>query len=233
MKIFEWFKKHPIASVAIVGYTVAVIVCGSIMLNSYTSYQRYEKKYNADELELAISRGATPSRVMIEDEYKSKYAEKLRVGANELSINSLDGNNDDKIAEDAQGDAYITGMNNANGGEVSFEFTTDKDAFVDIDIVISSSLQSGDTIAKTENLMKLVSFSVNDARADGDVVLDVDEEDPELNWHRLILKKVPLQAGDSKLVIASVGNNPKQSGVKVMPNIMSVAFYSNAKVSAK
>lgn len=229
MKLFDWFKKHPIAGTAIVGYTVAVIICGSIVINSYVQYQAYEKKYNADELALRLETGSVPAKVMVDDNYASRYKKQLSVGAEDLTINSLDGNND-KVVTDDNG-TYITGMNNANGGEVSLDFTIDKDAFVDIDIVLASSLQKGDTITDTENLMKLVSFSVNDNRADGDVKLTVDEEEPEQNWHHLILKKVPVAAGDAKLAIASIGTNPNKSGTKVMPDIMSVTLYSGAKIA--
>ena len=70
----KWILNHMRIVAAILVFGITAVIIGVVMISSYTSYQAYEKKYNANDLELRSALAAAPKKVEINDQYKSKYA---------------------------------------------------------------------------------------------------------------------------------------------------------------
>ena len=244
MRFLNWIKNHIPACVAIVAMTVVIIVGGSLVLSSYNSYVAYEKQYYEDNLNAKVSTFPAPTDILIDDDFavykdngdvqltKSTYKNSFSLFAKDISYESEDGLTNKLMGEEGVLNQYIGGMNE-EGGSISINFNLSKNAFLDFDIVMASSMQakSGDEIVSTEDLFNFIVLKVNDVKLSSpEIHLNVDKLG--LNWHHLVFESTALKEGNNNITIESEGTNPNRNTCKVMPFLRNVTFYSDAVVSA-
>ena len=215
MKFLNWVKNHIPACVAIVCMTVAIIVGGSLVLSSYNSYLAYEQKYYDDNLNAKVSTFPAPTDILIDDDFavykengeveltKSNYKNSFTLFAKDVSYESADeSDTEDKLITDGEGilNQYLGGMNVA-GGSISIDFNLSRNAFLDFDIVLASSLQSanGENIVETKDLFNLITLKVNDVKLSSEINLEVNKLG--LNWHHLVFESTALKAGNNNILI--------------------------------
>lgn len=245
MKFLNWIKNHIAACVAIVAVTVAVIVGGSLVLSSYTSYLEYEEQYYKDNLNAKVSTFPAPTDILIDDDFavynkdgsvqltKSTYGKSFTLFANDVTYKSED-DQTDKLMSDGEGvlDKYLGGMNE-DGGLITIDFSLSRHAFLDFDIILASSMQGEEEteIVETKDLFNYIVLKINDVKLSSpEIHLGVDKLG--INWHHLVFESVALKKGNNQITIESEGTNPNHNTYKVMPLFRNITFYSDATISA-
>ena len=74
MGFVNWVKTHVRASVAIVVFPVALIVCGAVMIASKVNYDNYVVEYNSNVLFTKANNPVSPTDVLVSDNFASKRA---------------------------------------------------------------------------------------------------------------------------------------------------------------
>ena len=215
-KVLTWILNHLRIILALIVFPVALLVVGGIVLKSYTSYQAYEKRYDAMDLDVRSQSPAAPKRIDFEDDFKSNCKQ-------ELSFNAADMNVKTTQEEYLVGD-YIDLTE--KGGSVSFALNLEEKSFVDIVFSISSEYKTtvdDEEVYGVENLLTNANFLINGETMEDVVDLKNSGNGPE--FHKLVMAGFALPAGDVNVTISSLsGKNA------LMPQLQNVTFYSNAKL---
>ena len=215
-KVLTWILNHLRIILALIVFPVALLVVGGIVLKSYTSYQAYEKRYDAMDLDVRSQSPAAPKRIDFEDDFKSNCKQ-------ELSFNAADMNVKTTQEEYLVGD-YIDLTE--KGGSVSFALNLEEKSFVDIVFSISSEYKTtvdDEEVYGVENLLTNANFIINGETMEDVVDLKNSGNGPE--FHKLVMAGFALPAGDVNVTISSLsGKNA------LMPQLQNVTFYSNAKL---
>lgn len=202
-KILTWVLNHSKAALAILTFGVTLIVIGAVMLGSYSSYKAYERRYNANDLAVRSAAAASAKRVEVNDSYKTKLKNKLVVDAIDL-------------VEESEHE-YVA------SGNVTLDLTIELEqtSFVDIDLYVRSAYTVSDETQPLNNIFSNITFSVNGTVMDEEIDLEGDDA-----FHHIIFGNFALPEGDVKIQLAS-----KSGKANLMPDVMSIGFYSNAKAS--
>lgn len=217
-KVGEWFLNHLKLVLAILTFGITFTIIGVVMLNSYTSYQAYAKKFDANDLEVRSLAAAEPKRIEFEDNFKSEYKNKLSLAASDLAVETTQ---DSYLNND-----YIDLTE--KGGKVSVALSLEEKSFVDIEFVISSENESQDadknTVYGVSDLLSNVSFVINGSLMED--VIDLANEGNGQEWHHLVMAGFALPAGPVNVTISA-----ESSKAKMMPQLQSITFYSSAVLS--
>ena len=209
MKTFgKWVLDHLRMVVAIAVFGITFIVIGAVILGSYASYKKYEKVFNANDLEVRSLMGAQPKYIEINDSFKSEYKNRKTLEAEALSVTTTQ--------QEYLIDDYIDLTE--KGGSVSAKLSLEEKSFVDIDFEIASenSYQvDGKDKVGVEDLLTNVQFIVNGETMEE--VINLEED-----WHHLVMVGFALPAGDVTVEIKSTsGKNA------LMPQLRNITFYSS------
>ena len=217
-KVGEWFLNHLKLVLAILTFGITFTIIGVVMLNSYTSYQAYAKKFDANDLEVRSLAAAEPKRIEFEDNFKSEYKNKLSFAASDLTVETTQ---DSYLNND-----YIDLTE--KGGKVSVALTLEEKSFVDIEFVISSEYESQDadknTVYGVADLLSNVSFVINGSLMED--VIDLANAGNGKEWHHLVMAGFALPVGPVNVTISA-----ESSKAKMMPQLQSITFYSSAVLS--
>ena len=234
-KIGNWIVNHLKVVLAIVTFSITFVVIGVVMLNSFTSYQNYEKRYDANDLEKRSNLAASPKRIEFEDDFvsykddgsikskKSSYKNSVTAWAQDLEVSSTQ---EGIVPGTGIMDTYIDITE--KGGKIALNLTLEEKSFVDIDFVISSTRESkdadGETVYGVKDILSNVGFIVN-----GEVmedVLDLNNSDGQVEWHHLVMAGFALPAGNVNITIS---NNSGKAAF--MPQVRNITVFTSAPVS--
>ena len=216
-KVLTWILNHLRIILALIVFPVTLLVIGGIVLNSYTSYQAYEKRYDAIDLDVRSQNPAAPKKIEFEDGFKSSLK-------NELSFNAADMKVTTTQTDYLMGD-YIDLTE--KGGNISFALTLEEKSFVDIVFSVSSEYKTtvdDNDVYGVENLLANANFIVNGETMEDIVDLPNSGNGPE--FHNLVMVGFALPAGNINVTISSVSGK-----LAMMPQLQRVAFYANAAIS--
>ena len=216
-KVLTWILNHLRIILALIVFPVTLLVIGGIVLNSYTSYQAYEKRYDAIDLDVRSQNPAAPKKIEFEDGFKSSLK-------NELSFNAADMKVTTTQTDYLVGD-YIDLTE--KGGNISFALTLEEKSFVDIVFSVSSEYKTtvdDNDVYGVENLLANANFIVNGETMEDIVDLPNSGNGPE--FHNLVMVGFALPAGNINVTISSVSGK-----LAMMPQLQRVAFYANAAIS--
>lgn len=215
-KVLTWILNHLRIILALIVFPITLLVIGGIMLNSYTSYQAYEKRYDAIDLDVRSQNPAAPKKIEFEDGFKSSLK-------NELSFNATDMKVTTTQTEYLTGD-YIDLTE--KGGSIAFSLTLEEKSFVDVVFSVSSEYKTtvdDNDVYGVENLLANANFIVNGETMEDVVDLPNSGNGPE--FHKLAMVGFALPAGSVNVTISSVSGK-----LKMMPQIQNVTFYANANL---
>lgn len=234
-KFTTWILNHLKLVLGIVTFTVTFVVIGVVMLSSYNSYQDYEKRYNATDLEVRSAAAASPNRIEFEDDYvtynndgsvkstKSSYKNSFTAWAEDLKVTSS--SSEKLVVGDSLLNSYIPNL--SAGGKIALNLTLSEKSFVDIDFVISSDVESQTdegTVYGVKDLLSSVTFSINGENMEE--TIDIVSDGPGLNWQHLVMAGFALPAGDLTIEIQSQSNKSK-----LMPAVRNITVIANADVA--
>ena len=233
-KVSNWILNHLVIVLALIVFPVTLLVIGLVMLNSYTSYQAYEKRYDATDLEVRSQKPAAPKRIEFEDDFvtyksngdtkskKSSYKNEQTFWANYLDVKTTQENY--LIENDSLLDSYVS--LSEKGGEINITLSLEEKAFLDIDFVISSGNEStveGETVYGVENLLANVDFVINGEKMDE--IVDLTNDGNGQEWHHLVMAGFALPEGNVTIQIKS------QSGKNaLMPDVRNISFFASAPI---
>ena len=218
-KFVNWLLNHLVLVLGVLTLVITLSVVGGVMLNSYSSYKTYERKFNEADLEIRSISPAQPNLIEFSDNYKSAYKNKLVLNAEDLNVETS--------SEDYLKDDYID-LTEA-GGTVSANLSLEVKSFVDIDFVISSEYQTivvedDEEISEfgVKDLLNNVTFIVNNETMEEDEI-DLINEGNGPEFHHLIMAGFALPEGDVTIEIKS--NSGKNA---LMPQIQAINLFSSA-----
>lgn len=218
-KVGEWFLNHLKLVLAIITFGITFVIIGVVMINSYTSYQTYEKRFDANDLEVRSLSAAEPKRIEIEDDFKSTYKNKLEFAADQLNVTTTQ----DTYLKD--GCIDLT----EKGGTIAIARSLEEKSFVDIEFVISSQNEGkdadGETIYGVQDLLSNISFVINGQLMED--VIDLPNSGTGQEWHHLVMAGFALPVGAVNVTISA-----EASKAKLMPQFQSIILYSSAVLSA-
>ena len=218
-KFSAWLIDHLKIVLAIITFGITFAIIGVVMVNSYTSYQAYEKRFDANDLEVRSLSAAEPKRIEIEDNFKSTYKNKLEFSADQLNVTT----SQDTYLKD--GCVDLT----EKGGTIAIALTLEEKSFVDIDFVISSEREgkdsAGETIYGVQDLLSNVNFVINGALMED--VIDLPNSGNGQEWHHLVMAGFALPVGSVNVTISV-----ESSKAALMPQLQSITLYSSAVLSA-
>lgn len=215
-KFGSWVRDHLKLIFTILTFTITLVVIGVVMLNSYTSYKKYEANFNQNDLDVRSLSPAQPTNTEISDNFKSQYSKKYSFNAEDLTVSK-----EDAIVED-----YVDLT--TGGGTISAALALEEKAFVDIVFTISSSYkvtnEDGDDVYGVTDLLSNVNFVVNGEVMDD--VVDLPNNGDGLEWHKLVMSGFAIPAGPISVTISS--NSGKQA---MMPQVQNITFFSSQALS--
>ena len=233
-KVLNWIVNHLRITLAIVTFTVTVVVIGCVMLGSYQSYQKYEAKYNANDLEIRAKLSAEPKRIDIQDDFvsykadgsiKSKKSSNKNVYTAWSENLNVQANQDDiLVTGDSVLDSYVDSLKVE--GTVSLNLTLSEKSFVDIVFVVSSEKENTDgdeTYYGVKDLISNVDFIVNGATMEGDI--DLKNSGNGVEWHSLVMGGFALPEGELNIQIKN-----KSGKFDLMPQLRNITLFANAEI---
>lgn len=245
-KIINWAKEHVRSVVAIVVFSITIIVCGAVMISSYASYVSYENNYYVQQLNIKANAPASPSSVYIDDEFsilkddnsctvditKSNYPNMFTVLAKDIECtpNSGTGSFLVKKSEDNYREQYIGGMESV-GGTAKITLNAAGNTYTDIEFVLASSIADKveGRYKDTKDFFDSVQIKINDTEIAGEVILT--SKKAGINWHHLVLECVALKEGVNTIEIVGSKTDSANSTKKIFPFIRNVNTYSNATIT--
>ena len=234
-KVSTFILNHLSLLLGIVVFTVTFIVIGVVILNSYTSYKRYEKNFDKTDLDLRSLSPAEPKLIEIQDDFvtykedgsikknKSSYKNSLNVWADEFTVSQADA----LVDGGSVLSTYIPTL--TNGGSISIVLTIEEKSFVDLDFVISSEYSTTveeETVYGVTDLLSSVDFIINGETMEEEINLENDGSGP--NWHHLVMAGFALPAGDITIQIKSQSNKGA-----LMPELRNLTVFSSEVASIK
>lgn len=218
-RILNWFLDHLKLVFTILVFGITFLVIGLVMLTSYTSYQRYEKNYAQTDLITRSLSPALPTSIEINDKFKSEYGKKLSFNADADEIKVTTSQEEYLI------DGYIDLTK--TGGSISITLELEKMSFVDIVFTVGTEYQKEDgeeTIYGVKDLLTNAGFVVNGELMEE--VVDLENNEGELAWHKLVMSGFALPAGEVKVTISNVNNKNA-----MMPKLQNITFFSSQKLT--
>lgn len=217
-KVLTWILNHLRLILALIVFPITLLVIGLTMLNSYTSYQAYEKRYDAMDLDVRSQSPAAPKKIDFEDSFKSSHKQELAFYPDDMKVQTTQ---DSYINED-----YIDLTD--KGGTISFDLSLKEKSFVDIAFFVSSQYKTvvdNKDVYGVENLLGNANFVVNGETMEDVVNLKNSGNGPE--FHQLVMVGFAIPAGDLKVTISSVSGK-----LAMMPQLQKVVFYSDIVLSS-
>ena len=222
MGFINWVKNHVVASVAIVVFPVALIICGVSMLNSKKEYDKYVVEYNANVLNTKANSPVNPNDVLTVDSFTSKYAKSFTAKPSDFVLPE---GKENAIVEE-NGISYIGNLNDAKY-EVTLNMNFEKTAYCDVSLELATSYVKNNVLMPTDDLMAVVSIKINDVDIAGEIKLDVEEDGEDAVWTTMVIKGIALPKGTNTLTISPLS----EAESVYMPKIKNAVVYSDANVT--
>ncbi len=217
-KVLTWILNHLRIILALIVFPVTLLVVGGMILKSYTSYQAYEKRYDAMDLDVRSQSPAAPKKIDFEDDFKSSCSQYLSFEANDMKVTTTQ-------------ESYIKDDNyidlTEKGGSITFKLSLKEKSFVDIVFTVSSEYKTTvdeEDVYGVENLLANANFVVNGETMEDVVDLKNSGNGPE--FHQLVMVGFALPAGEVNVSVSSVSGK-----LAMMPQLQKVAFYSNVPLA--
>ena len=212
-KFTTWVLDHLKIVAAILVFGVTLIVIGVVMLNSFTSYQKYERDFEQNDLNVRSLSPAQPVNSEIIDDFKSSYKNELSFDAKDLKVTT---NQTEYLVND-----YIDLTD--SGGSIAINLELEQKAFVDVVFTVSSEYmvtEDEKSVYGVKDLLNNTSFVINGETMED--VVDLPNAGAGQEWHRLVLAKFALPAGAVKVTVANASGKAAQ-----MPQIKNISFFSS------
>lgn len=216
-KFINWVLDHLKITATILVFGITFIVIGVVMLTSYTSYMKYERDFEQNDLNIRSLSPAQPVNIEFIDDFKSSYKKELSFNAQDLNVQTTQ-------EEFIVGD-YIDLVE--KGGSISINLELEEKAFVDIIFTVSSeykTTEDEEDVYGVKDLLSNASFVVNGETMDD--VVDLKNSGNGQEWHRLVMAKFALPAGKVNVSVSSNSGKNAQ-----MPQLKNISFFSSQPLS--
>ena len=213
-KVISWILNHFVLVGGLLTLAIILGVIGGMMLNSHLSYQAYEKRYDAIDLDVRSAAPAAPGYIEFDNQFKSRYPNSLTLTAQELTVTT---SQEEYIVND-----YIDLT--TSGGKISTKLKLEEKSFVDIDFEVATEYvtqtEDGDEFG-IKDLLSNVKFTINGENMEEKGIDLVNE-----GFNHLIMARFALPAGDVTVEIENLSGK-----AAMMPQLKGIAFYSTQQLS--
>lgn len=216
-KVINWILNHFVLVGGLLTLVIILGVIGGMMLNSHLSYQAYEKRYDAIDLDVRSAAPAAPGYIEFDNQFKSRYPNSLTLAAQELTVTT---SQEEYIVND-----YIDLT--TSGGKISVKLSLEEKSFVDIDFEVATEYITPAASEEDEDefgikdLISNVKFTINGENMEEKGVDLVNE-----GFNHLIMARFALPAGDVTVEMESLSGK-----AALMPQLKGIAFYSTQQLS--
>ena len=216
-KVINWILNHFVLVGGLLTLVIILGVIGGMMLNSHLSYQEYEKRYDAIDLDVRSAAPAAPGYIEFDNQFKSRYPNSLTLTAQELTVTT---SQEEYIVND-----YIDLT--TSGGKISVKLSLEEKSFVDIDFEVATEYITPAASEEDEDefgikdLISNVKFTINGESMEEKGVDLVNE-----GFNHLIMARFALPAGDVTVEMESLSGK-----AALMPQLKGIAFYSTQQLS--
>ena len=216
-KVINWILNHFVLVGGLLTLVIILGVIGGMMLNSHLSYQEYEKRYDAIDLDVRSAAPAAPGYIEFDNQFKSRYPNSLTLTAQELTVTT---SQEEYIVND-----YIDLT--TSGGKISTKLVLEEKSFVDIDFEVATEYITPAASEEDEDefgikdLISNVKFTINGENMEEKGVDLVNE-----GFNHLIMARFALPAGDVTVEIENLSGK-----AAMMPQLKGIAFYSTQQLS--
>ena len=216
-KVINWILNHFVLVGGLLTLVIILGVIGGMMLNSHLSYQEYEKRYDAIDLDVRSAAPAAPGYIEFDNQFKSRYPNSLTLTAQELTVTT---SQEEYIVND-----YIDLT--TSGGKISVKLSLEEKSFVDIDFEVATEYITPAASEEDEDefgikdLISNVKFTINGENMEEKGVDLVNE-----GFNHLIMARFALPAGDVTVEIENLSGK-----AAMMPQLKGIAFYSTQQLS--
>lgn len=216
-KVINWILNHFVLVGGLLTLVIILGVIGGMMLNSHLSYQAYEKRYDAMDLDVRSAAPAAPGYIEFDNQFKSRYPNSLTLTAQELTVTT---SQEEYIVND-----YIDLT--TSGGKISVKLSLEEKSFVDIDFEVATEYITPAASEEDEDefgikdLISNVKFTINGESMEEKGVDLVNE-----GFNHLIMARFALPAGDVTVEMESLSGK-----AALMPQLKGIAFYSTQQLS--
>ena len=216
-KVINWILNHFVLVGGLLTLVIILGVIGGMMLNSHLSYQEYEKRYDAIDLDVRSAAPAAPGYIEFDNQFKSRYPNSLTLTAQELTVTT---SQEEYIVND-----YIDLT--TSGGKISVKLSLEEKSFVDIDFEVATKYITPAASEEDEDefgikdLISNVKFTINGENMEEKGVDLVNE-----GFNHLIMARFALPAGDVTVEIENLSGK-----AAMMPQLKGIAFYSTQQLS--
>ena len=216
-KVINWILNHFVLVGGLLTLVIILSVIGGMMLNSHLSYQEYEKRYDAIDLDVRSAAPAAPGYIEFDNQFKSRYPNSLTLTAQELTVTT---SQEEYIVND-----YIDLT--TSGGKISTKLVLEEKSFVDIDFEVATKYITPAASEEDEDefgikdLISNVKFTINGENMEEKGVDLVNE-----GFNHLIMARFALPAGDVTVEIENLSGK-----AAMMPQLKGIAFYSTQQLS--
>ena len=216
-KVINWILNHFVLVGGLLTLVIILGVIGGMMLNSHLSYQAYEKRYDAMDLDVRSAAPAAPGYIEFDNQFKSRYPNSLTLTAQELTVTT---SQEEYIVND-----YIDLT--TSGGKISVKLSLEEKSFVDIDFEVATEYITPAASEEDEDefgikdLISNVKFTINGESMEEKGVDLVNE-----GFNHLIMARFALPAGDVTVEMESLSGK-----AAMMPQLKGIAFYSTQQLS--
>ena len=229
--MIKWILNHLKTVVAVLAFTITIVIVGSVMLSSYISYKNYEKDYYQKDLNTRAAASAAPTSIDVNDDFviyneDGSVKKTLSTLKNNVTAWAKKLTSSDTSKKVVQGktvvDSYLPAL--SSGGKVTVTFTLAQKAFVDIDFVVCSNYVEEDKVVTTKKLLSNVNFKVNTQPMDENIDLEV--VDNHKQWHHIVMSNFALPKGKINIEISNMAGKEAY-----MPDIRNISVFSSAAVT--
>ena len=216
-KVINWILNHFVLVGGLLTLVIILGVIGGMMLNSHLSYQAYEKRYDAMDLDVRSAAPAAPGYIEFDNQFKSRYPNSLTLTAQELTVTT---SQEEYIVND-----YIDLT--TSGGKISVKLSLEEKSFVDIDFEVATEYITPAASEEDEDefgikdLISNVKFTINGENMEEKGVDLVNK-----GFNHLIMARFALPAGDVTVEMESLSGK-----AALMPQLKGIAFYSTQQLS--
>ena len=233
-KFFDLIKKHPVASLSIVVGAVALIVSGSVFINSKVKYDKYSSDYEDMKTKLLANTAQPPEEVIKDNEYvtydddaadisetKSSYKNAYLLTVNHAEIDLDEGDPEIVTFGDT---AWEVANGFKKGGSITYKIETATYGMSDIDVYLGLGEIKNVPI---DNLIDFITIKVN-----GLPVITVDFDLPsDGSLQQLVLKNTNLIKGENTLEFATSVGDASSANNFIMPAIAAVTFITDVDLA--
>ena len=216
-KVINWILNHFVLVGGLLTLVIILGVIGGMMLNSHLSYQEYEKRYDAMDLDVRSAAPAAPGYIEFDNQFKSRYPNSLTLTAQELTVTT---SQEEYIVND-----YIDLT--TSGGKISVKLSLEEKSFVDIDFEVATEYITPAASEEDEDefgikdLISNVKFTIN-----GESMEEKGVDLVNKGFNHLIMARFALPAGNVTVEMESLSGK-----AALMPQLKGIAFYSTQQLS--